>query len=83
MIQSGQFLNLSEISSMSTLYASFKKFPSQLNDQVMLVKQRFFQQSRMGSSKINDPIWPVFELTRDFIHVHLICNSQEVLIKTE
>ena len=35
------------------------------------------------NSKINDPIWPIFELVCDFIHVHLICKFQEELIKTE
>ena len=38
------------------------------------VKWRLFQQSRGLASKINDPIWTVFELILRFIHVPLICN---------
>ena len=47
------------------------------------VKERLFQQPREPNSKINDPIWPVFALFRDFIHVHLICKFQEHPIKPE
>ena len=47
------------------------------------VRQRLFQQAREYNSKINDPIWPVFEFVWDFIHVHLICKFQGVVIKTE
>ena len=41
------------------------------------------QQSRGRNSQINDPIWPGFELIRDFIHTQLICKFQEHPIKTE
>ena len=47
------------------------------------VKQRLLQQLRGSDFKINDPIWPIFDLVRDFIHVHLICKFQENLIKNE
>ena len=47
------------------------------------IKQRLIQQSRGRNSKINDPIWLVFKLMRDFKHVHLSCKLQEVPIKTE
>ena len=43
----------------------------------------FFQQSRGCNSKINDQTSPVFELIKDFIHVHLICKFQEDLIIIE
>ena len=33
--------------------------------------------------KSNNPIWPIFKLDQDFIHVHLICKFQEQPIKTE
>ena len=36
-----------------------------------------------GVIKINDPIWPVFKLVRDFICVHLISKFQDDMIKTE
>ena len=47
------------------------------------VKQVLFQQSREHNSKIYDPIWPVFKLAQDFIHVPLIIKFQEDPIKTE
>ena len=47
------------------------------------IKQRLFQQSRGRNYKTNDPIWPVFELIRDFIHIHLIAKFQKHLIKIE
>ena len=47
--QSGQFSNLSDISYIVTLSASFRN--------------KFFY-----VTKINDPIWPAFETSRDFIH---------------
>ena len=47
------------------------------------LKQRLSQSSRGRNSKINEPIWPVFELVLDFIHVHIICKFQEHPIKTE
>ena len=43
----------------------------------------FFQQSRELNSKNNDPVWPVFEPIRDFIHAHIICKFQEDPLKTE
>ena len=42
-----------------------------------------FQQSRGRNFKINDPLWPGFELTWNFIHFHFICKVQENPIKTE
>ena len=47
------------------------------------IKQRLSQDSRGRNSEINDLIWPVFEVVRDFIHVHLICKFQEHPVKTE
>ena len=35
------------------------------------VKTLLFQQLRVQNSKINNPIWPIFELIQDFIHLHL------------
>ena len=40
------------------------------------LKQRRFQQSWGYNSKINDPIWPVFELVQNLIHAHTICKFQ-------
>ena len=81
MIRFGQFSYLSEILSMSSLSASFWNIQSKLNDLCWWQSNRLFQQSRGCNS--NDPIWPVFILVRDFIHVLLICKFQEHLIKTE
>ena len=50
---------------------------------MMTVKKRLFQQSSGCNSKINDWIWPVFKLIRDFIHVHFICIFQADPIKTK
>ena len=47
------------------------------------VKQRLFQQSRWCRAKINDPIWPGFELIWELILIHLICKFQADPIKTE
>ena len=72
MIRSGQFSNLSVISSMSALFCksetSNQNRMSYTDDKV---KQKPFQQLRVCNPKINDPIWPVLELVRDFIHIHL------------
>ena len=55
MIQSGQFLKTSEISSMSNLFASFRKTQSKLNKLTdNKIKQRLFQKSRGCNSKINE-----------------------------
>ena len=55
MIQSGQFLKTSEISSMSNLFASFRKTQSKLNKLTDdKIKQRLFQKSRGCNSKINE-----------------------------
>ena len=40
-------------------------------------------QSKGCNFKLNDPIWPVFELFWDFTDVSLICKFQESPIKTE
>ena len=45
------------------------------------VKQRLYQQSRMCNSKINDLIWPVFELLQDSIHVHLSASFRKIWSK--
>ena len=47
------------------------------------VNQTLFQQSRGCNPRINDPIWTVFELIRNLLHVPLHCKFQEVPIKTE
>ena len=56
-------------------------------DQIMLMAltksdRGFFCNQGRGNSMINEQIWPVFELLRDFIHAHFIGKFQEHLIKT-
>ena len=84
MIRPGQFLNLKRFYPcqlyLQVSEKSNQNWESYIDDNVT---QRLFQQSRECNSKINDLIWPVFELVRDFIHVHLKCKFQERLIKTE
>ena len=61
----GQFSNLSEILSVSTLSISLETFDQSLMSYADdKVKQRLFQQSRGRNYKTNDPIWPFFELVR-------------------
>ena len=33
--------------------------------------------------KINSPIWLVFKLDREYLHVHFVCKCQEDPIKTD
>ena len=47
------------------------------------VKQRLYQQSRDEPLTKRDPIWPFFDIFRDFIYVHFSCKCQEHSIKTE
>ena len=79
MIQSGQFSNSSEILSMPTLSASFRKIRSNLNGYCWWQSHRFFQLLWGRNSEINYPIWPVFKLVRDFIHVYFIWKSRSKL----
>ena len=67
------------------LSTNLRKIRSKLNELgLWKIKTGFFSNRK---SKVNDPIWPVFELIRDFIHASnpspLICKCQEDLIKTE
>ena len=85
MIQSGQFSNSSEILSMFTLSASFMNIQLELN----LLRwwqsktEAFFSNQGDVALRLFDPIWQVFQIVRDFIHVHLICKFQEHPIKPE
>ena len=56
---------------MSTLSASFRNISDQNCMTLMTVKHRIFLQPKGRNSKINDLIWPVFDLIRDFIDVLL------------
>ena len=86
MIQPSQFFNLSEISStVCSLYLQVSgtyvhNWMSYTDEKL---KQKLFQQSRGRNSKINNPIWLVFEPAWCFIHVHLICKFQERSMKTK
>ena len=68
---------------MSTSSASFRKIWSKLNQVCWQTQTEPFSAIKGRNSEINDPIWPVFKLVRDFIYVHLSCKFQEVPIKTE
>ena len=41
----------------------------------------FFQTSRAANSVVNGPIWPKFELVRDFVHVLVTCKYKKGRIK--
>ena len=81
MIPSGQILNLSF--TYAHIICKFNKHLIKTESYADKVKQKLFQQSRGHNSKIDDPIWPIFELVQDCIHIHLICKFQEHPIKTE
>ena len=42
----------------------------------------FFRRSRAANSVVSGPIWPKFELVRDFLHVLVICKYKEDRIKS-
>ena len=42
----------------------------------------FFSRSRATNSVVSGPIWPKFELVRDFIHVLVICKYKKDRIQT-
>ena len=42
----------------------------------------FFRCSRAANSVVSGPIWPKFELVRDFLHVLVICKYKEDRIKS-
>ena len=50
---------------------------------LITIKQRLLQQSRECNCKINNSIWPIFELVPDFIQAHLICKFQEHPVTTD
>ena len=47
------------------------------------VKHRHFQQSRECISEMNESVWPVFKLMRDYINVQLTCKFKKDPIKNE
>ena len=84
MIQFGQFSNLFEILSIFTLSKNFRNSQLKLNETHWWQSQTEVLSTIKGTnSKIDYPIWPVFESFWDFVHVHLIDKFQEDLIKTE
>ena len=42
-----------------------------------------FRHSRASNSEVNSPIWPEFELIRDFMAVLISCKFEDDLIKSE
>ena len=43
---------------------------------------KFFRCSRAANSIVSGPIWPKFELVRDFMHVLIACKYREDRIKS-
>ena len=41
----------------------------------------FFRRSRAAYSAVSGPIWPKFELVRDFMYVLVMCNLKKDQIK--
>ena len=42
-----------------------------------------FRRSRAANSVVSGPIWPKFELVRDFMHVLVTCKYKKDLIKND
>ena len=40
--------------------------------------EKFFRRSRAANSVVSGPIWPKFELVRDFMHVLVTCKYRIV-----
>ena len=43
---------------------------------------KFFRLSRAANSVVSGPIWPKFELVRDFMHVLVTCKYKKDRIKS-
>ena len=87
MIRSGKFSNSSEILSLSSLPAGFKKIELKLSKVMLMTKSNrgYFQQTRGCNSKITDPIWPVLS-SSEISYMSALSASFEKqgdLIKTE
>ena len=41
----------------------------------------FFRRSKVANSAVSGPIWPKFELVRDFMHVLVTCKYKKDRIK--
>ena len=59
-----------EQASMETAFAHYKSMGN------------FFRRSRAANSIVSGPIWPKFELVRDFMHVLVTCEYKTDQIKS-
>ena len=83
----GPKLNLSELLCQSWLPATSIMIQSKLNELAwrhhfpILSLWEIFKNSRAANSIISGPIWPKFELVRDFKHVLVTCKYKKDRMK--
>ena len=86
---SGQNLNSSKLSCMSSLPARMRMIDSKMKelecsqDFSHYKSMAFSRRSRAANSAVLGPIWPNFELVRDVMDVLVTCKYEEDPIKNE
>ena len=66
------------------LIRKFQEHPIKTEQVTLMTKSsRDFFSSQGDVTKMNNPIWPVFELVQDFIYFHLTCKFLDGMVKTE
>ena len=85
-VQCGPISNLSNILYLFYLSASFMKILNKITQAMFWTKFNVVccWHSRVSNSKVNSPILTKFEIVRDFMPVHVICNfHKNPTIKTK
>ena len=86
-VRSSPKSNSSELLCLSWLLATLMMIRSKVNELArrqhfpIISLWEFFRRSRAANSVIRGPIWPKFELVRDFMHVLVICKYRKDRIK--
>ena len=82
---SGRNLNSSKLSCMSSLPERMRIEAARVFTRFLplQVYGDFFRRSRAANSAVLSPIWPNFELVRDFMYVLVTCKYEEDPIKNE
>ena len=83
-VRPGRNMNSSEILCPSRLSASIMKIRLKLEGYIPdKVKYGVFRHPRASNSEVNIPIWPEFELVRDFMTVLVTCTFEDDSIKSD
>ena len=86
-VWSGPKSNSSELLCLSWLPATLMMIRSKMNKLAwrqhfpIISLWEFFRRSRAANSVVSGPIWPKFELVRDFMHVLVTCKYKKDRIK--